>query len=69
MLNQAIILSIFGMGFVFIFLIILVVAMKIMHLILSKSKKNTNTENTIIDDIDEDTKLIIEQAIRQHRGV
>lgn len=75
MLVEAINLTIFGMGFVFAFLILLVTVIKMMAMVLNRKKTNQiyQTQNTTLfsrqtNEIDEDVKLAIEQAIREHRG-
>jgi oxaloacetate decarboxylase gamma subunit len=73
MLNEAITLTLFGMGFVFIFLLILVAVIKLMSVILSEknTKKSAPSQGVFsrkTKEIDDDVKLAIENAIRQHRG-
>ena len=67
LLKEAINLTIFGMVFVFLFLTILVIATKIMSYIVKKNI-NKHTGPKAQDEIDEETKSIIEQAIKIHRG-
>lgn len=70
---QAFDLTLFGMGFVFLFLILLVGITKLMSIIVQKSTlsmpsaKSDNTFNSV-DEIDEEAKFIIKQAIKLHRG-
>lgn len=75
MLAEAINLTLFGMGFVFLFLIILVTVIKIMAMILNRPSPNNDqvhhTKSLFtrqVNEIDDDVKLAIEQAIREHRG-
>lgn len=70
MIMQALNLTIFGMGFVFSFLSLLVFVTAAMSALVLKSenRKTSNNIDKLDDELDEDTKLIIEQAIRQHRG-
>jgi oxaloacetate decarboxylase gamma subunit len=73
MLNEALTLTLFGMGFVYIFLLILVAVIKLMSIILSEKNKKESTPNQGMfsrqtKEIDDDVKLAIENAIRQHRG-
>ena len=75
MFLDAINLTILGMGFVFAFLTVMVFSTKLMSLIaLQISTAGTTTEKKAINThpaselghIDEDTQLIITQAIKQH---
>ena len=75
MLTEAINLTLFGMGFVFLFLMVLVAVIKIMAMIFNRKTTNHNNQthhqdifSRQVNEIDEDVKLAIEQAIRQHRG-
>ena len=73
LLSGALNLTLFGMGFVFIFLTILVFVIKLMSFLLNKNKAKINDnkqENSLIteSDIDEETKFVIQQAIKMHTG-
>jgi len=75
LLTQALNLTMFGMGFVFLFLTLLVFVTKLMSVIVQKLqariKADTNQDNnstTLEQEIDEETKFVIEQAIKMHRG-
>jgi oxaloacetate decarboxylase gamma subunit len=70
-LFEALNLTLFGMGFVFVFLIVLVFATSFMSKIINKSSKNKSssiTHDIAEEEIDEETKFVIEQAIKMHRG-
>ncbi len=72
LLSEAINLTIFGMGFVFLFLALMVVLTRVMSasvlrlqpFVPNASNSPVQTDNLI----DEDTKSIIEKAIRLHTG-
>ncbi len=75
LLTQALNLTMFGMGFVFLFLTLLVFVTKMMSVIVQKLeariKTDSNQDNnstTLEQEIDEETKFVIEQAIKMHRG-
>jgi oxaloacetate decarboxylase gamma subunit len=76
LLSGAFNLTIFGMGFVFTFLTILVFITKFMSFVLNRnenkksSAENSSNDNTLMnqDDINEEEKFIIEQAIKMHTG-
>lgn len=72
LLTQAIDLTLLGMGLVFLFLTLLVLAIKLMSVILQKiaPQQETNQEHNLNlkHELDEETKFIIEQAIKLHRG-
>jgi len=75
LLTQALNLTMFGMGFVFLFLTLLVFVTKLMSVIVQKLqariKADSNQDNnstTLEQEIDEETKFVIEQAIKMHRG-
>jgi oxaloacetate decarboxylase gamma subunit len=76
LLSEAITLTLFGMGFVFMFLTLLVFVTKTMSTIVgylyknysSSFQQNTNKDSLLNDEIDDETKFIIEQAIKMHRG-
>ena len=72
LLSEAINLTLFGMGFVFVFLALMVVltslmsasVLKLQPLVASTSVAPIQTDNLI----DEDTRSIIEKAIKLHTG-
>ncbi|ABL02566.1 sodium pump decarboxylase, gamma subunit [Candidatus Ruthia magnifica str. Cm (Calyptogena magnifica)] len=71
---QALNLTLFGMGFVFLFLTLLVGVTKLMSMIIQKfqskvhDQQDFNNNSELEDEIDEETKFVIEQAIKMHRG-
>jgi oxaloacetate decarboxylase gamma subunit len=75
LLTQALNLTMFGMGFVFLFLTLLVFVTKLMSVIIQKLQARISYEpehgsntTTLEQEIDEETKFVIEQAIKMHRG-
>ena len=65
----------FGMGFVFLFLTLLVFVTKLMSFVIQKLQdriadkiENVDQVTTLEQEIDEETKFVIEQAIKMHRG-
>ncbi|MDB3870299.1 OadG family protein [Candidatus Thioglobus sp.] len=75
LLAQALNLTMFGMGFVFLFLTLLVFVTKSMSVIIQKlearikaSPRQNNNSTTLEQEMDEETKFVIEQAIKMHRG-
>ncbi|MBT5287070.1 MAG: OadG family protein [Candidatus Thioglobus sp.] len=75
LIAEAINLTLFGMGFVFLFLTLLVFVTKLMSIIIQKMNKQTDDDDThhndnlsLKDELDEETKFVIEQAIKLHRG-
>ena len=75
LLTQALNLTMFGMGFVFLFLTLLVFVTKLMSFIIQKLQNritdelgSDNSVTTLEQEIDEETKFVIEQAIKMHRG-
>ena len=76
LISEAISLTIFGMGFVFVFLILLVFVTKLMSYLLNKNNNTLDSlnkqspENSLItdSDIDEETRFVIERAIKIHTG-
>ncbi len=75
LITQALNLTMFGMGFVFLFLTLLVFVTKLMSAIIQKlqarahNKSENNDKSTSLEqEIDEETKFVIEQAIKLHRG-
>ena len=72
LLSEAINLTLFGMGFVFVFLALMVVltsfmsasVLRLQPFMPSASDEPFNTDNLI----DEDTRSIIEKAIKLHTG-
>ncbi len=72
-ITQALNLTLFGMGFVFLFLTLLVGITKLMSMIIQKLQSKTHDKqdyhnSEFKDEMDEETKFIIEQAIKMHRG-
>ncbi len=66
-------LTLFGMGFVFLFLVLLVFITQLMSVITQKINPKTeedspNKNTPIKQELDEETKFIIKQAIKMHRG-
>ena len=74
LIAEAINLTLFGMGFVFLFLTLLVFVTKLMSIIIQKINKQTDDDThhndnlSLKDELDEETKFVIEQAIKLHRG-
>lgn len=72
LLESAINLTLFGMGFVFLFLILLVFTTQLMSFVVQKLHLQDNNDSaddlTPEDELDEETKFVIEQAIKMHRG-
>jgi oxaloacetate decarboxylase gamma subunit len=75
LLTQALNLTMFGMGFVFLFLTLLVFVTKLMSFVIQKLQdriadkiENVDQVTTLEQEIDEETKFVIEQAIKMHRG-
>ena len=74
LLSGAIDLSIYGMGFVFLFLALMVFTTGLMSRIVNGSKKSILDQQDIADfknseiALDEETKFVIKQAIKMHRG-
>ena len=74
LLSGAIDLSIYGMGFVFLFLALMVFTTGLMSRIINGSKKSLMNQQDIADfkkseiELDEETKFVIKQAIKMHRG-
>ncbi len=76
LLVEAINLTMFGMGFVFLFLTLLVFVTNLMSIIIQNYLKNQQATlqkggtNGVYDssvELDEETKFVIEQAIKMHR--
>ncbi len=73
-ITQALNLTLFGMGFVFLFLTLLVGVTKLMSMVIQKfqskahNQQDFNNNFELKDEIDEETKFVIEQAIKMHRG-
>ncbi|CAC9529046.1 Oxaloacetate decarboxylase gamma chain [Bathymodiolus heckerae thiotrophic gill symbiont] len=69
---EALNLTMFGMGFVFLFLTLLVFVTKLMSAIIRKLQARAinkyDSTTTLEQEIDEETKFVIEQAIKLHRG-
>ncbi len=76
LIAEAINLTLFGMGFVFVFLTLLVFVTKAMSIIIQKMSKQSSQDDethhddnlSLKDELDEETKFVIEQAIKMHRG-
>jgi len=74
LITEALNLTLFGMGFVFLFLTLLVFVTKLMSSIIQKiNQKSQNDDHNgdnlnLKDEMDEETKFVIEQAIKMHRG-
>jgi len=73
LLAEAINLTFFGMGFVFLFLTLLVFVTKLMSIFIRYLDKNKpditdNNNSELSDELDEETKFVIEQAIKMHRS-
>ncbi|KAA0445352.1 MAG: sodium pump decarboxylase subunit gamma [Candidatus Thioglobus sp.] len=69
LITEALNLTFFGMGFVFLFLTLLVLVTKLMSVIVQKTNTQKPAEiNGMDDEIDEETKFVIEEAIKIHRG-
>ena len=70
LMEAALNLTLFGMGFVFLFLTLLVFVTKLMSIIIQKMNRQTPAVADGIDDeLDEETKFVIEEAIKIHREV
>ncbi len=71
---QALNLTLFGMGFVFLFLTLLVGVTKLMSMMIQKfqskihDQQDFKNNSELKDEMDEETKFVIEQAIKMHRG-
>ena len=72
LLSEAINLTLFGMGFVFVFLALMVILTSFMSasvLRLQPFKSSSSVASIQMDNlIDEDTRSIIEKAIKLHTG-
>ena len=74
LITEALNLTLFGMGFVFLFLTLLVFVTKAMSIIIQKINKQSQDDShhdensSLKDELDEETKFVIEQAIKMHRG-
>ena len=70
LLNDAINLTMFGMGFVFVFLALMVVVTNLMSLLVMKIQPAISDAPSTISDpsaeIDEKTREIVEAAIKMH---
>ncbi len=70
LINEAVNLTLFGMGFVFVFLALMVVVTTMMSLLLKRFQPNLNLAATssieLSSDIDERTQAIIKKAIKMH---
>ena len=74
LISEALTLTMFGMGFVFLFLTLLVFVTKFMSIVIQKMNKRSQGDDhhddnlSLNDELDEETKFVIEQAIKMHRG-
>lgn len=75
LMTEALNLTFFGMGFVFLFLTLTVFVTKFMSIIVQKMQKSapvssskTSHGDEISNELDEEVKFVIEQAIKMHRG-
>lgn len=74
LISEALTLTMFGMGFVFLFLTLLVFVTKFMSIVIQKMNKRSQDDDhhddnlSMNDELDEETKFVIEQAIKMHRG-
>lgn len=75
LMTEALNLTFFGMGFVFLFLTLTVFVIKFMSIIVQKIQKSvpvssskTSHRDEMLDELDEEDKFVIEQAIKMHRG-
>lgn len=72
LLADAMTLTLFGMGFVFLFLTLMVVLTSIMSAIVQKIQPNLASAGAVpiqsANALDEDTRSIIEKAIKMHTG-
>jgi oxaloacetate decarboxylase gamma subunit len=72
LLADAITLTLFGMGFVFLFLTLMVVLTSMMSALVQKIQPNLASAGVapiqLANALDEDTKSIIEKAIKMHTG-
>jgi len=74
LISEALTLTMFGMGFVFLFLTLLVFVTKFMSIVIQKMNKRSQDDDhhddnsSLKDELDEETKFVIEQAIKMHRG-
>ena len=74
LISEALTLTMYGMGFVFLFLTLLVFVTKFMSIVIQKMNKRSHDDDhhddnlSLNDELDEETKFVIEQAIMMHRG-
>ncbi|CAB9540186.1 Oxaloacetate decarboxylase Na(+) pump, gamma chain (EC 4.1.1.3) [uncultured Gammaproteobacteria bacterium] len=69
LIAEALNLTLFGMGFVFLFLTLLVFVTKLMSIIIQRINRQASVAvNGMDDELDEETKFVIEEAIKIHRG-
>tara|TARA_B100000809_G_scaffold72890_1_gene70623 strand:- start:63 stop:296 length:234 start_codon:yes stop_codon:yes gene_type:complete len=70
LINEAINLTLFGMGFVFVFLALMVVVTTMMSVLVKRFQPNLNLAATssieLSSDIDERTEAIVKKAIKMH---
>jgi oxaloacetate decarboxylase gamma subunit len=73
LMTEAFNLTFFGMGFVFLFLTLMVFVTKFMSVVIQKMQSLTRVEakshhrDEMGDELDEEAKFVIEQAIKMHR--
>ena len=71
LLTNAVNLTLFGMGFVFLFLTVLVFVTGLMSFLGQRFERQDpegGVGSSSQQQIDEETKFVIEQAIKMHRG-
>ena len=70
LINEAMNLTLFGMGFVFVFLVLMVVVTTVMSLLVQRFQPNLNLAATanieLSSGIDKKTEAIIKKAINMH---
>jgi oxaloacetate decarboxylase gamma subunit len=70
LINEAINLTLFGMGFVFVFLALMVVVTTMMSVLVKRFQPNLNLATSanieLSSGIDEKTEAIIKKAIKMH---
>ena len=70
LINEAMNLTLFGMGFVFVFLALMVVVTTMMSVLVKRFQPNLNLAATsnieLSSGIDERTEVIIKKAIKMH---
>ncbi len=74
LMTEAFNLTFFGMSFVFLFLTLMVFMTKFMSVFVQKIQSLMLTKigsthcDEMVDELDEESKFVIEQAIKMHRG-